>query len=68
MTDLIANPWGKRTPFGRDGEWPVRVDRFLENGLGEEAVDVWVRKASILHSNGDAMEVAVKGVGRGARL
>jgi hypothetical protein len=61
MTDRIANPWGKRTPFGRDGEWPVRVDQFLEAGVSEEDVDRWVQTASILHSNGDALDIAVKG-------
>ena len=60
MTDRIANPWGTRTPFGRDGEWPVRVDQFLEAGVDEEDVDDWVQTASILHSNGDALDIAVK--------
>lgn len=60
MTDRIANPWGERTPFGRDGEWPVRVDGFLEEGVAEEDVEAWVQTASILHSNGDALDVAVK--------
>ena len=60
MTDRIANPWGTRTPFGRDGQWPVRVDQFLEAGVGEEEVDEWVQTASILHSNGDALDIAVK--------
>jgi len=36
LTDRMANPWGTRTPFGRDGEWPLRVDQFLEAGVGEE--------------------------------
>ncbi len=60
MIDRIANPWGTRTPFGRDGEWPVRVDQFLEAGVDEEDVDDWVQTASILHSNGDAYDFAVK--------
>ena len=60
MTDRIANPWGERTPFGMDGEWPVRVDRFLENGVSEGDVDRWVQTASILHSNGGALDIAVK--------
>src|SRR5919107_5276536 len=59
MTDRIANPWGERTPFGRDGEWPVRVDQFLEDGVSEADVDRWVQTASILHSNGDALDIAV---------
>jgi ferredoxin-nitrate reductase len=60
MTDPIAQPWGTRTPFGRGGEWPVRVDQFLEEGLSEGDVDRWVQTASILHSNGDALDIAVK--------
>ncbi|WP_119070161.1 molybdopterin oxidoreductase family protein [Rubrobacter indicoceani] len=60
MTDRIKEPWGQRTPFGRDGEWPVRVDQFLEEGVSEDDVDKWVQTASILHSNGDALDIAVK--------
>ncbi len=58
--DRIANPWGARTPYPREGEWPVRVDQFLEDGVGEEDVDAWVQTASILHSNGDGLDIAVK--------
>ncbi|MDP8900908.1 MAG: nitrate reductase, partial [Actinomycetota bacterium] len=58
--DRIANPWGTRTPYPREGEWPVRVDQFLEDGVGEEDVDAWVQTASILHSNGDGLDIAVK--------
>jgi anaerobic selenocysteine-containing dehydrogenase len=61
MTDRIANLWGKRTPFGPGQEWPVRVDQFLEEGVSEDEVDLWVQTASILHSNGDALDIAVKG-------
>lgn len=60
MTDRIANPWGERTPFGQGEDWPVRVDQFLEDGISEEEVDRWVQTASILHSNGDAYDMAVK--------
>jgi ferredoxin-nitrate reductase len=60
MTDRIEDPWGERTPFGAGEEWPVRVDRFLEVGLSEEEVDRWVQSAAILHSNGDALDIAVK--------
>src|ERR687885_352991 len=27
--DRIAQPWGERTPYGRDERWPVRVDQHL---------------------------------------
>ena len=60
MTDRIKEPWGGRTPFGPGEEWPVRVDLFLEEGVAEGAVDRWVQTASILHSNGDALDIAVK--------
>jgi ferredoxin-nitrate reductase len=60
MTDRIKEPWGKRTPFGPGEEWPIRVDQFLEGGVSEDDVDSWVQTASILHSNGDALDIAVK--------
>src|SRR5215218_2538234 len=60
MTDRIANLWGKRTPFGAGEEWPVRVDQILEKGVSEDDLDRWVQTASILHSNGDAYDMAVK--------
>ncbi len=46
MTDRIADPWGKRTPFEPGEEWLVRVDRFLEEGVSEENVDRWAQRAS----------------------
>jgi predicted molibdopterin-dependent oxidoreductase YjgC len=61
LTDRIADPWGERTPFGPGEEWPVRVDQFLEEGVSEEDVDRWVQTATVLHSNGDALDIAVKG-------
>jgi anaerobic selenocysteine-containing dehydrogenase len=60
MADRIADPWGDRTPYGPGKDWPVRVDRHLADGLREADVDRWVQSASILHSNGDAMDIAVK--------
>jgi ferredoxin-nitrate reductase len=60
MTDRIKEPWGERTPFGPGEEWPVRVDQFLEQGLSEDDIDRWVQTASILHSNGDSLDVAVR--------
>ncbi|MBF9132612.1 nitrate reductase [Plantactinospora sp. S1510] len=64
MADRIADPWGPRTPYGPgNGEpsWPVRVDTFLEPGVDEADVDRWTQSASLLHSNGDAMDIAVRG-------
>jgi anaerobic selenocysteine-containing dehydrogenase len=58
--DRIAEPWGTRTPYGPGEPWPVRVDSYLEDGVTIESVDRWVPTASILHSNGDAMDIAVK--------
>src|SRR5215207_5566777 len=58
--DRIAEPWGTRTPYGRGGEWPTRVDTFLEPGVEPGDVDDWVQSASILHSNGDGIDIAVK--------
>jgi anaerobic selenocysteine-containing dehydrogenase len=56
----IAEPWGARTPYGPGQEWPVRIDSHLQEGLTADDVDRWVPATSILHSNGDAMDVAVK--------
>ena len=57
--DRIAEPWGQRTPYGAGQPWPVRVDSHLEDGVDADGVDRWVQTASILHSNGDALDVAV---------
>jgi anaerobic selenocysteine-containing dehydrogenase len=56
----ISDPWGARTPYGPGGTWPTRVDLHLAEGITESEVDRWVRTASILHSNGDALDIAVK--------
>jgi hypothetical protein len=58
--DRIADPWGARTPFAAGQAWPVRLDMHLEEGLEEGDVDRWAQAASVLHSNGDAMDIAVK--------
>ncbi|MEV5439557.1 nitrate reductase [Streptomyces sp. NPDC052682] len=58
-TDRIAQPWGSRTPYGRDEPWPTRVDTYLQEGVDPGAVQRWVQAASILHSDGDAMDIAV---------
>ncbi|MFC5075157.1 molybdopterin oxidoreductase family protein [Kitasatospora cinereorecta] len=58
--DRIAEPWGTRTPYGCGEVWPVRVDTHLADGVRAEDVERWVGTASILHSNGDAMDIAVK--------
>ncbi|GGK60967.1 molybdopterin oxidoreductase family protein [Streptomyces flaveus] len=58
--DRIAEPWGTRTPYARGEKWPVRVDTFLAESIGAEHPDRWVRSASVLHSNGDALDIAVK--------
>jgi anaerobic selenocysteine-containing dehydrogenase len=58
--DRIADPWGTRTPYGRGESWPVRVDQFLEAGISEDEVERWVQTASLHHSNGDALDLAVK--------
>ncbi|WP_409351338.1 molybdopterin oxidoreductase family protein [Streptomyces decoyicus] len=59
----IAEPWGTRIPYGLGEEWPVRVDTQLADGVTERDVERWVPTTSLLHSNGDAMDVAV-GAGR----
>src|SRR4051812_29685836 len=59
-TDRIAEPWGTRTPYGPGETWPTRVDSYLADGLTEDDVDRWVQSATILHSNGDGLDIAVK--------
>lgn len=59
MVDRIADPWGERTPYGPGQQWPVRVDRYLADGRTDADVDRWVQSASVLHSNGDALDIAV---------
>lgn len=58
--DRIAEPWGSRTPYARGESWPARMDTHLAEGVTPGAVERWVRTASILHSDGDAMDVAVR--------
>ncbi|GAA3223675.1 nitrate reductase [Pseudonocardia petroleophila] len=57
--DAIAKPWGARTPFRPGEPWPDRVDIHLAGGVDPDDVQRWVRTASMLHSNGDAMDIAV---------
>ncbi|HEU4512843.1 MAG TPA: nitrate reductase [Nocardioidaceae bacterium] len=58
--DRIAEPWGTRTPYGPGEHWPTRVDTHLAEGVSETDVDRWVQSATILHSNGDGLDIAVK--------
>ncbi|MFI2102803.1 molybdopterin oxidoreductase family protein [Isoptericola sp. NPDC019693] len=58
--DRVAQPWGTRTPYGPGETWPARVDTFLVDDLDPGDVDRWVPSASVLHSNGDALDIAVK--------
>src|SRR3954452_7774149 len=55
--DRIADPWGERTPIPAGGDWPPRVDEHLAPGAEPER---WVQTASVLHSNGDAYDLAVQ--------
>ena len=54
-----AEPWGERTPYGR-GE-PGRSASTSSSPPDAEAdVDRWVPSASVLHSNGDGIDIAVR--------
>ncbi len=59
--DRIAEPWGTRTPYGRHQPWPARQDMHLAEGVRPDDVEQWVQTASILHSDGDAIDIAVRG-------
>lgn len=58
--DRIASPWGTPTPVARGGAWPARVDQRLADGVEPADVERWAPTASLLHSNGDAMDIAVR--------
>ena len=58
MPDRIADPWGPRSPYAQGDPWPERVDIHLAPGVELDQVQSWTRAASLLHSNGDAMDVA----------
>jgi len=58
--DRVAEPWGTRTPYGPGEPWPARTDTYLADDLRPEDVDRWVPSATVLHSNGDALDIAVK--------
>ena len=38
----------------------MRVDEHLAEGVDAAAVERWVQSASVLHSNGDGIDIAVK--------
>ncbi|POX51349.1 nitrate reductase [Streptomyces sp. Ru71] len=57
--DRIQDPWGARTPYAPGTPWPERVDQRLADGVTEDDIERWVPAASVLHSNGDAMDIAV---------
>ncbi|MFI9570909.1 molybdopterin oxidoreductase family protein [Microbispora rosea] len=86
MLDRIADPRGRRTPYGppdaverlaaalpshmRDAlppvirlgsPWPVRVDMLSEDGVAEPDAERWVPAVSASGSNGDALDLAVRG-------
>ncbi|MFE1173313.1 hypothetical protein [Streptomyces sp. NPDC058773] len=61
--DRIAQPWGGRVPYDRSRPWPARVDTYLAEGIEPGMVQEWVRTASILHSDGDAMVSRLPDVG-----
>ena len=58
MPDRIADPWGPRSPYAPGDPWPERVNIHLAPGVELDQVQSWTRAASLLHSNGDAMDVA----------
>ncbi|WP_435082223.1 molybdopterin oxidoreductase family protein [Gordonia hongkongensis] len=59
VADRIDDLWGGRTPYAPGERWPARVDQHLGDGISPDEVQRWVRSASVLHSNGDALDIAV---------
>jgi ferredoxin-nitrate reductase len=60
LTDRLKDPWGQRTPYDPGEPWPARVDEHYADGLSADDVERWAPTASLLHSNGDAMDFAVR--------
>ena len=58
--DRTKDIWGARTPYDAGTPWPSRADAHLAPGVAEDDVERWVPSASLLHSNGDAMDIAVR--------
>ncbi|TDU88836.1 putative molibdopterin-dependent oxidoreductase YjgC [Kribbella voronezhensis] len=58
MGDRIAEIWGSRTPYPAGGDWPARVDEFVEDGVGADGID-WVQSACVLCSNGCGIDIGV---------
>ena len=54
MSDRIADPWGARKPYPQGGDWPIRVDEYVEG-----PVDRWVQSACVLCSHGCALDIGV---------
>jgi len=54
MSDRIDNPWGERTPFAADSDWPNRADQHVER-----EPERWVQSACVLCSNGCALDIGV---------
>ncbi|GII32236.1 molybdopterin-dependent oxidoreductase [Planotetraspora mira] len=46
--------------IGVGSPWPVRVDTYLDEGVTEADVDVWVQNVSAVQSSGDALDIAVR--------
>src|SRR5438270_13763276 len=59
MPDRIADIWGGRTPHAAGTPWPVRVDRYADEGVAEADID-WVQSACVLCSNGCGMDIGVQ--------
>ena len=57
----LEDPWGARATYGRGEAWPERVDVQLADGVAADDVERWVPTASVLHSNGDGIDIAVRG-------
>ncbi len=53
--DSIKDIWGARTPFEGEGNWPVRVDEYVQ-----EPPDHWVQSCCVLCSNGCGLDIGVK--------
>jgi hypothetical protein len=49
---------GESIPYGRGEERPARTDMYVEVDVAPDEVERRVHTASILHSNGDGLDIA----------
>ncbi|WP_438001565.1 nitrate reductase [Sorangium sp. So ce185] len=52
----VTSPWGERTPYFGEHQWPARVDEQTQ-----EEPERWVQSCCVLCTNGCGLDIGVKG-------